>query len=579
MSGITTIFTSTHDVQLNGCDESIAAASDVKVPENMLPFVYCSHICSACKPQPFMDFTGDPWAKTVKSIEDSGERILTEESYFWCVTGAMAKVEFEDPGQETIYVGESGNACELTEEEAEILEELKDLAKEAKELWEDSDTGDFEGFAKTSLERGTRNQNRQGRYDMANRYNEIMGRVNEVMSDPGLSNSFKQMAAYEFTVNGGYDFDTSLAHFGHDHSGHALDLGQQDEVLALAYKYAVSQDDPAAIQTLINNVTETYDGIRNQLITAEYARMGLDLDDWLGGDAGANWALIASIASNSAGDAISGDIPPLFPLGLGTLTYDDREDFALGNIDIYNDVAAELYDLTEFVNGNNPDYTPNDDNLVQVGIGTLIAAATEPDLLTKQELVLLSTMQMLDHEQGVVIDDGLQDLFKELPWYGDLGNVLSYNTPFYTAMEQVKISWDGYENYFVNDDPIPTHGDMLVDYDNIQNPTLKEMLDNYRENAEPHRTFIPSPNPYGFGGGMWVEEDDYTDFNSRMNWVGNVMGHQGTHPGIITTNKDLLMETNPDDPLESKLAVVTGATLTCPKAVHPADVKFFNMKK
>ena len=29
---------------------------------------------------------------------------------------------------------------------------------------------------------------------------------------------------------------------------------------------------------------------------------------------------------------------------------------------------------------------------------------------------------------------------------------------------------------------------------------------------------------------------------------------------------------------EGKLAVVTGATLTCPKAVHPADIKFFRMK-
>jgi len=565
MSGITTTFISTHDINLHGCDESIAAATDVKVPENMIPFAYCSHICSACKPQPFMDFTGDPWSKTVRSIEDSGERILTEESYFSCVTGGMAKVEIEDPGQETIYVGESGHVCELTEEEAAILEEMKDLAEEAKSIWDgtwDENAGTPEGMITED--------------DDHIDYNRIMDRVNEVMSDSSLSDSFKQMAAYEFAVNGGYDFNTSLSRFGHNQSGD-VNLSQQDEIMALAYKHAVSQNDPAAIQALINNVSETYDGIRNQIITAEYARMGLDINDWLGGDAGANWALIASIASNSAGDAIKGDIPPLFPLGLGTLTYEDREEFALGNIDIYNDVAAEIYDLTEFISGNNPDYIPNDNNLVQTGIATLIDAATEPDLQTKQELVLLSAMQMLDHEQGVVIDHRLQDLFKELPWYGDLGNALFNDAPFYTAMEQVKIAWDGYENFFVDDDPIPTHEDMLVDYDNIQNDTLREMLNNYRENAKPHTTYIPSLSPYAMG--TTIEEDDYTDFNSRMDWVGNVMGHQGTHPGIITTNEELLMETNPDNPLESKLAVVTGATLTCPKAVMGSDIKFFNMKK
>ena len=106
-SGITTIFTSTHDIDLHGCGESIAAATDNNPAENVKPFVYCKKICSVCVPIPFQmagpgDHSIGPWFKTIESVSDAGERVLTEDSYFLCVTGAKAKVEFEDPGQDTI---------------------------------------------------------------------------------------------------------------------------------------------------------------------------------------------------------------------------------------------------------------------------------------------------------------------------------------------------------------------------------------------------------------------------------------------------------------------------------------------
>jgi len=118
---ITTTFTSTHDINLRGCGESIAAANDVKIPENMLPFAFCSHIGAPCKPQPFTVFDSDPWLKTARFIQDSGERVLTEESHFHCATGGMAKVEFVDPGQNCIYIGDIKPLRELLEERGELI--------------------------------------------------------------------------------------------------------------------------------------------------------------------------------------------------------------------------------------------------------------------------------------------------------------------------------------------------------------------------------------------------------------------------------------------------------------------------
>jgi|GEM_PF-2113524 len=124
MSGITTTFTSTHDIDLHGCGESIAAATDNNPAENVKPFAFCSHVCSACVPIPSRierpgGHWSNPWFKTAKSVADAGESVLTEESYFLCETGSKAKVEFVDPGQDSITIGTLYNCNDFITEQAE----------------------------------------------------------------------------------------------------------------------------------------------------------------------------------------------------------------------------------------------------------------------------------------------------------------------------------------------------------------------------------------------------------------------------------------------------------------------------
>jgi len=125
---VTTTFTSTHDIDLHGCGESVAAASDNNPVENVKPFAFCSHICSACTPVPFSISLGflnsGPWFSTAKSIADAGEEVLTEKSFFLCMTGAMTKVEFENPGQDSIRVGEGKTIQDLLNERKELMEQI-----------------------------------------------------------------------------------------------------------------------------------------------------------------------------------------------------------------------------------------------------------------------------------------------------------------------------------------------------------------------------------------------------------------------------------------------------------------------
>jgi len=143
MSGITTTFTSTHDIDLHGCGESIAAASDHNSVENVKPFLFCSHICSACVPIASKKTSGPgnqpvgSWYNEAKSAADAEESVLTEESYFLCETGAKAKVEFVDAGQNSIRIGDcddsliddrlNSNLDELSGDE-----EAKDLLRSGK---------------------------------------------------------------------------------------------------------------------------------------------------------------------------------------------------------------------------------------------------------------------------------------------------------------------------------------------------------------------------------------------------------------------------------------------------------------
>lgn len=131
MNGVKTTFTSTHDIDLHGCGESIAAASDNSPAENVKPFAFCSHICGACTPVPLaVSFGGSsagPWFEIAQSVVDANEEVLTEKSYFLCVTGANAKVEFEDPGQDCIRIGEQKPIITLLGELQALNEELSQM--------------------------------------------------------------------------------------------------------------------------------------------------------------------------------------------------------------------------------------------------------------------------------------------------------------------------------------------------------------------------------------------------------------------------------------------------------------------
>jgi len=122
MNGITTTFTSTHDIDLHGCGESIAAATDNNPVENVKPFAFCSHACGACNPLPHITPHEGPWYETAKSALDTNETLLTEESYFICLwKGANARVEFEDVNQDCIYLGDKKPLRELLEERSDLI--------------------------------------------------------------------------------------------------------------------------------------------------------------------------------------------------------------------------------------------------------------------------------------------------------------------------------------------------------------------------------------------------------------------------------------------------------------------------
>ena len=85
---------------------------------------------------------------------------------------------------------------------------------------------------------------------------------------------------------------------------------------------------------------------------------------------------------------------------------------------------------------------------------------------------------------------------------------------------------------------------------------------------------------YGFNDGNFDDGTAYgTNFlgvdNVREEW--NDLGEYG-FPFKVREGF-LMIDEHQTAGQDGKLAVITGATLTCPKAVHPADVKFFRMKK
>jgi len=97
---------STSDIETCATNESILTENDYAVNVNILPFLACTLTPSgSCRPIPFADFSS-PWLKTAKSFGDIEERILTEESYFWCANSGMTKVRISNPGQGDLKVGD-----------------------------------------------------------------------------------------------------------------------------------------------------------------------------------------------------------------------------------------------------------------------------------------------------------------------------------------------------------------------------------------------------------------------------------------------------------------------------------------
>lgn len=137
MSNITT-FESTHDINLHGSGESIAAASDNNPAENVKPFIFCKHTRGACVPSPFsVNLWGSlgigPWFSTANSIIDAGEEVLTVKSFFLCTRGGMEKVKFLDAGQDSIRLGNKKTIQDLLEEKEKLMEQIEHIDPHSRE--------------------------------------------------------------------------------------------------------------------------------------------------------------------------------------------------------------------------------------------------------------------------------------------------------------------------------------------------------------------------------------------------------------------------------------------------------------
>ncbi|MGI9416231.1 MAG: hypothetical protein ACR2RA_00180 [Geminicoccaceae bacterium] len=251
---------------------------------------------------------------------------------------------------------------------------------------------------------------------------------------------------------------------------------------------------------LITHLPETKDGVRNDLITATYAEIATRYDGFLGDNSGANWSHWGVWASSAVGDVIRNEGGVQLGWTHGA-TGPQRTTMAEGNLLLYKELAPHLADFhQEFGNDAYPDQDRLDSFLERFGsdekdfaqaFTAYYEARFETDPQRKQELTLVGNYHLVQHEQALV-DEPLDKVLTDLPWYADIGSKIPVIRAADRAYEQIRVQYPGpdadsaRDTSVVND--VPRHGEFptaydnhLVDLDAIQDDRIRDTIETYRE--------------------------------------------------------------------------------------------------
>lgn len=265
-----------------------------------------------------------------------------------------------------------------------------------------------------------------------------------------------------------------------------------DEGMRALVNVALEGTDNTEKINIIAALPETNRGLRNELITATYADLGLKLDEFLGDESGANWAIWGVPASTKVGEVIGNEqIIEVIGTNNGA-TGKQRALMAEGNLLLFTELAPHLNSFYEtFANDQQPNQAKLDEYLSQFGpeqqgiadgLETYYQARFTEDTKEKQELTLLGNYHLVNHEQ-TKIDPILDDVLTDLPLYADAFNLVSGNLGSDRANAAIVVEYPGRGATSVENN-VPQHSSELeaydnqvVYFDNIQNPEIRRILE------------------------------------------------------------------------------------------------------
>jgi len=289
---------------------------------------------------------------------------------------------------------------------------------------------------------------------------------------------------------------------------------------------------------LILELPETNGGFRNELITAVYADIGVKFDEFLGEDSGANWAIWGVPASTKVGDVIRNDqVVEKWGSNNGA-TSGQRSLMAEGNLLLFRELAPELNrfyetfgDHTEFDQQAIDEFMdsfPNDKHNLAKGFEAYYHARFATDPKEKQELTLVGNYYLVTHEQAK-IDPILDEVLEDLPLQGDLLDLIPGTDPASDAANgAVVVEYPGRPPSSVAND-VPPHDpeqaaydNLVLDYDNIDHPIIKDFLDRYtvENNADPRNLENTDAKPWH-------------DYNERMYYIYQDWREHHTDKGLF----------------------------------------------
>ncbi|QUY40351.1 peptidoglycan-binding protein [Acaryochloris marina] len=323
-------------------------------------------------------------------------------------------------------------------------------------------------------------------------------------------------AAYAFIMSG--DADISGTNISDENSI------PSEGLQALAAAGLRHTSDLSGAVDLITHLPETNTGVRNQLITATYAEIAVRLDEFLGENSGANWAHWGVWASDAVGKVIrnEGGVPLVITNGA---TGPQRTKIAEGNLLLFEELAPKLAAFYEEFIG---DATPNTEKLQTFleqldpdqqkfsdGFEAWYEARFETNLQRKQELTLVGNYNLVQHEQ-LLIDETLDDILTEIPWYGDVVNLFSGNLGTDRANEAIKVEYPGRSssvafNVPEHDPTVAQYTNYLVDYFAIGDERIKDDLIKYHDLGGGN-----SPGPESLTD---TYADDWVNYNERIYYI------------------------------------------------------------